>query len=39
MQLSFTNYLEGRIECTLTKFEDEPKLGKEVDGLEGKATI
>lgn len=39
MQFSFINDLEGRTECTVTKFEHEPKLGEEVDVLEGKATI
>ena len=39
MQFSFIKDLEGRIECTVTKFEDEPKLGEEVDVLKGKATI
>lgn len=39
MQFSFINDLEGRIECTVTKFEDKPKPGEEVDVLEGKSTI
>lgn len=26
MQFSFISGLEGRVECAVTKFEDEPKL-------------
>lgn len=39
MQFSFISGLEGRLECTVTKFEDEPKLGEEVAVLEEKVTI
>lgn len=38
MQFSFISGLESRCECTLTKFEDEPKLGEEVAVLEEKVT-
>lgn len=39
MQFSYVSGLEGRLECTVTKFEDEPKVGEEVARLEEKVTI
>ena len=35
----FINYLDDRIELTLTKFADDSKLGGEVDTSEGRAIL
>lgn len=39
MQFSFISGLEDRPECTVTKFEDEPKLDEEAALEEKKLTI
>ena len=35
----FTNDLDAGVECTVSKFADDPKLGDAVDTLEGQTDL